>query len=216
MRSSSRKWFGRHKPVTIAVAATTVLLAVGTGTGTASASTDASEAIDATAGATAGSHFRLPAGAPTPGSGFRIGSAYRVTTGTQTYACTANPDGSGAWATKSTPEAQLKRYGRPATTIHHYAGPRWESNVDHSIVVGAVDQPVPKDGTIPWLLLHVTAHENTTPGELDRVQFISRVNTTGGVGPTGACTPGTDAPRSVAYTADYVFWVPCKLDRTTT
>ncbi|WP_432973898.1 DUF3455 domain-containing protein [Dactylosporangium sp. CA-233914] len=187
------------KTAAILVAATAVLTAIGTGS--ASAATDA----------IAGGRFRLPAGAPTPGAEFRIGSAYRVTSGTQTYSCTANPDGSGTWATKSTPEAQLRRYGRPPTTMHHYAGPRWESGVDHSIVVGAVDQTVPKDGTIAWLLLHVAAHENTAPGELDRVAFISRVNTTGGVGPTGACTPGTDAPRTVPYTADYVFWVPCKL-----
>jgi hypothetical protein len=207
MRSSIRQWIGRHRVASVAVTALAALLTAGTGT--ASASTDA---IDTAAAA----HFRLPAGAPTPGTGFRIASAYRVITGTQTYACTANADGTGTWATKSTPEAQLKRYGWPPTTIHHYAGPRWESNVDHSIIVGAVDQSVPKTGTIAWLLLHVTAHENTKPGELDRVQFISRVNTTGGVGPTGACTPGTDAPRSVAYTADYVFWVPCRPEFTTT
>ncbi|MFI5911126.1 DUF3455 domain-containing protein [Dactylosporangium sp. NPDC051541] len=203
MYSAVRQWVGRHR-VTSAVLAATVLAAA-VGTGTASASTDAA-AVDATAG----SHFRLPAGAPTPGAGFRIGAAYRVVTGTQTYACTANADGTGTWATKSTPEAHLQRYGRPATTIHHYAGPRWESDTDHSIVLGAVDQTVPKTGTIAWLLLHVAAHENTKPGELDRVSFISRVNTTGGVGPTGACSPTTDTPVSVTYGADYVFWVSCK------
>jgi len=210
MRSAIRQFIGRHKVASTVVAAVALVAA---GTGTASASTDAFQSIDTTLDATADSHFRLPAGAPTPGGGFRIGAAYRVTAGTQTYACTANADGTGTWATKSTPEAQLRRYGRPATTIHHYAGPRWESGVDHSILLGAVDQTTPKDGTIAWLLLHVAAHENTTPGELDRVQFISRVNTTGGVGPAGACTPGTDAPKSVAYTADYVFWVLCKPDR---
>ncbi|GAA3281305.1 DUF3455 domain-containing protein [Dactylosporangium vinaceum] len=189
-----------------AVLAAAALAAVGTGTASAATATDAATTIDATSG----SHFRLPAGAPTPGEGYRIGAAYRVTTGTQTYACTTNTDGTTTWATKSTPEATLQRYGRPPTTIHHYAGPRWESNRDHSIVVGAVDQTVPKTGTIAWLLLHVAAHENTTPGELNRVQFISRVNTTGGVGPTGPCTPGTDTPVSVPYTADYVFWISCK------
>jgi hypothetical protein len=199
MRSSATRRTARRGAAAIVLAATAILTAIGTGS--ASAATDA----------LAGGRFRLPAGAPTPGREFRLGAAYRVTSGTQTYACTANPDGTGTWATKSTPEARLLRYGRPATTIHHYAGPRWESDVDHSIILGAVDQTVPRDGTIPWLLLHVVTHENTTPGELDPVQFISRVNTTGGIGPTGACTPGTDAPRSVAYTADYVFWVPCKL-----
>jgi Protein of unknown function (DUF3455) len=183
------------------------------GTGTASASTDAFHPADLTADATAGSRSRLPAGAPTPVTGFRIGSAYQVVAGTQTYACTANADGTGTWATKSTPDARLQQYGRPSTTLHHYAGPRWESDVDHSIILGAVDQTTLKDGTIAWLLLRVAAHENTKPGELDRVQYISRVNATGGVCPTGACTPGTDALVSVAYTADYVFWVPCASPR---
>jgi hypothetical protein len=189
----------RRGAAAIVFAAAAVVTAVGTGS--ASASTDAA----------AGGRFRLPAGAPAPEGNFRIGGAYRVVSGTQTYACTANADGTGTWATKSTPEARLLRYGRPATAIHHFAGPRWESEVDHSVILGAVDRTVPRDGTIPWLLLHVVAHENTTPGELDAVQYISRVDTTGGVGPSGGCAPGTDAPRSVAYTADYVFWVPCKL-----
>jgi hypothetical protein len=142
---------------------------------------------------------------PTPGPGYRLLSAYRVTTGVQIYACTA----AGTWSTSSTPEAQLKRYGRPGT-IHHHAGPRWTSNKDGSTVVGAVDIRVPKDGTIPWLLLHVSAHENSAPGkELNNVAFISRINTSGGVGPTGACTPGVDADQAVPYHADYLFWVPC-------
>jgi hypothetical protein len=126
-------------------------------------------------------------------------------TGVQIYTCTA----AGTWSTSSTPEAQLKRYGRPGT-IHHYAGPRWTSNQDGSTIVGVVDTRVPKDGTIPWLLLHVSAHENSAPGkDLDKVAFISRIHTSGGVGPTGACTPGTDADQAVSYHADYLFWAPC-------
>jgi hypothetical protein len=104
------------------------------------------------------------------------------------------------------------RGGRRGGTgrIHHYAGPRWTSNQDGSTIVGVVDTRVPKEGTIPWLLLHVSAHENSAPGkELDKVAFISRINTSGGVGPTGACTPGTDADQAVPYHADYLFWVPC-------
>jgi hypothetical protein len=150
--------------------------------------------------------FQLPAGAPTPGAGFGILSAYRVARGVQTYACTTNADGTSTWATASTPEAQLWRYGRPGR-VHHYAGPRWTSERDGSTIVGAVDVKVAQPNTIPWLLLHVTAHENSAAGkELDKVTFVSRVNTRGGVGPTGACTPGTE--RRVPYGADYVFWVP--------
>jgi hypothetical protein len=144
----------------------------------------------------------LPPDAPTPGAGHRIQSVYAVTAGTQTYTCGAD----GTWGTASVPEARLTSSLRPGR-IHHYAGPRWTSERDGSTVVGAVDQRVSKDGTIPWLLLHVSAHENSAPGkELDRVSFISRINTSGGTAPAGACTAGTKV--AVPYRADYVFWVP--------
>jgi hypothetical protein len=153
--------------------------------------------------------FKLPAGAPTPGTGFRLLSAYKVVIGYQIYSCVTAADGTSAWSTPtSTPEAFLRRY-HSRRTIHHHGGPRWTSTSDGSTIVGAVDQRVPKDGTIPWLLLRVTAHELSAPGhELHDVTHISRVNTTGGVGPTGACDPVTEATRWVAYGADYVFWVP--------
>ena len=42
-------------------------------------------------------------------------------------------------------------------------------------------------------------------GELAGARFVQRVNTSGGVGPTGACpTAGTE--RRVDYTADYIFY----------
>lgn len=148
--------------------------------------------------ATFGGGFTLPAGAPTPGAGFTIKGAYRVAAGVQEYACTD----AGTWATASTPSALLLRYGslRP---MYHYAGPRWRA-LDGSITLGEVATRVPKDGTIPWLLL-TAAPEKSRPGqELHRVTHISRVNTSGGVGPTGACTAGTT--QKVPYGADYVFW----------
>ena len=149
---------------------------------------------------TFGGGFTLPAGSPTPGAGFKIKNAYRVVAGVQDYACTD----AGTWATASTPDALLIRYGSPRP-IYHYAGPRWRA-LDGSIVLGAVATRVPKDGTIPWLLL-TTVVEKGRPGqELTNVTHISRVNTSGGVGPTGACTAGTT--HKVRYGADYVFWTP--------
>lgn len=148
-----------------------------------------------------GGNFTLPAGAPNPGAGFKIKGAYRVVAGVQEYACAA-----GTWATASTPEALLLRYNslRP---MYHYAGPRWRA-LDGSITVGAIKDPakdrVPKEGTIPWLLLTATPEKSKPGQELHNVTHISRVNTTGGVGPTGACTAGTS--QKVSYGADYVFW----------
>ena len=148
----------------------------------------------------------LPAGAPTPGAGFRIASVYTVTNGTQTYTCAADLTGTGAWGATSVPEARLARYGLPGR-IHHYAGPRWTSERDGSTVLGSVRTKAPQTGTIAWLLVDVIAHENSAPGrELDRVTNISRINTSGGVAPAGACTVG--ATVAVPYHADYVFWVP--------
>lgn len=149
--------------------------------------------------------FTLPTGTPLPPAGYRILSAYKVVHGVQIYTCLAT----GVWDAASTPDAWLARYGRPGL-IHHYAGPRWTSVRDGSTILAAVDtalgSKVPKDGTIPWLRLLVTAHENSAPGkELNEVAYVNRVNTSGGVVPTGACTPGSKQP--VPYHADYVFWV---------
>lgn len=151
------------------------------------------------------SAFTLPVGTPLPPAGYKVLSAYKVVYGTQTYACLAT----GTWDTASTPEAWLTRYGRPGL-IHHYAGPRWTSERDGSTILAAVDGAdgkVPQVGTIAWLRLKVTAHEHSAPGkELNEVAYVNRVNTSGGVGPTGTCTPGSK--RAVRYSADYVFWVP--------
>lgn len=150
--------------------------------------------------------FTLPEGAPNPGAGFVMKSAYKVVLGFQIYSCVANADGTNTWSTPtSVPEAALRAY-RGGRWIHHFAGPRWQAR-DGSTVVASPTERVAKDGTIPWLLLEVTAHENSAPKlELDNVTHISRVNTTGGVGPTGTCQPG--AKKHVRYGADYVFWAP--------
>ncbi|MFG1922398.1 DUF3455 domain-containing protein [Cryptosporangium sp. NPDC048952] len=171
------------------------------------AAASAATALPDAGGATLGyghPHFTLPEGAPKPTQPARIQSAYKVVKGTQTYTCAAD----GTWGTTSTPEAQLVQYdGRGR--IHHYAGPRWTAR-DGSTILGKNDTTaaVPKPGTIAWLRLDVVAHENTKPGELDKVTWISRVNTTGGAVPTGTCTAGET--KAVPYGADYVFWVPTK------
>ena len=120
--------------------------------------------------------------------------------GVQIYACTVK-SGAREWRFKA-PEAELiDAQGRPFAK--HYAGPTWEAP-DGSKVVGKVlaSEPAPKAGAIPWLLLSA---ESSGSGVLAGVRFVQRVNTSGGVGPTGACpTVGTE--RRVAYTADYLFY----------
>jgi hypothetical protein len=85
----------------------------------------------------------------------------------------------------------------------HYGGPTWESN-SGSKVVATVDKrrPVGPDA-IPWLKLAAVSTEG--PGIFDRVTFIQRVNTVGGVVPAEAGQfVGQEA--EVPYTAEYYFY----------
>jgi hypothetical protein len=116
--------------------------------------------------------------------------------GVQTYQCT-----NGAW-TFQQPDAILQFNGR--AQVLHTRGPVWTSVVDGSSVSATVISSAPSENAnaIPQLLLGSTA--NRGPGLLANVQFVQRLDTTGGLAPTGACADGTTA--SVPYTADYTFW----------
>lgn len=115
--------------------------------------------------------------------------------GVQTYQCVA-----GAW-TFLQPDAILRH--RLRAEVLHTKGPVWTSVRDGSSVTAAVQANSPVPNAIPELLLRSTG--NRGPGLFADITFIQRLNTTGGVSPTGACTDGATA--SVPYTADYTFWV---------
>jgi hypothetical protein len=114
--------------------------------------------------------------------------------GVQTYQCT-----SGAW-TFLQPDAILIFNWRPQ--VLHTRGPVWTSVIDGSSVTAAVVASSPVPDAIPELLLSATGHR--VPGLLAAVTYVQRLDTTGGLAPTGACTEGTTA--SVPYTAEYDFW----------
>ncbi|MCA6111614.1 DUF3455 domain-containing protein [Bradyrhizobium cenepequi] len=120
--------------------------------------------------------------------------------GVQIYVCGAK-GGANEWGFKA-PEAELiDAQGR--WFAKHYAGPTWEAP-DGSKIVGKIlaSEPAPKADAISWLLLST---ESSGSGVLAGAHFVQRVNTSGGVGPTGACPrPGTE--RRVGYTADYIFY----------
>jgi hypothetical protein len=120
--------------------------------------------------------------------------------GVQIYVCRVK-GAANEWDFKA-PEAELTdAQGRPFAK--HYAGPTWEAP-DGSKIVGTVlaNEPAPKAGAIPWLLLST---ESSGSGVLAGVRFVQRVSTSGGVGSTGACpTVGTE--QRVDYTADYIFY----------
>jgi hypothetical protein len=156
--------------------------------------------------------------------------------GNQIYTCVANAeagapseagssDGSadaapaaagGTWA--NTAEATL--YGDNCATAgsHSYTAvpgsPMWTAKDGSTITakrVQALAAPVPDGGdggvtAIAWVLLQATS--NTGEGNFANVTYVQRLNTTGGVGPSGACDPTSDAnaTRKVPYTATYYFY----------
>ncbi len=122
---------------------------------------------------------------------------FRVLLGAQVYKCTA-----GAWGFKEPTALLVRDDGRSA--IHHFAGPSWKSLRDGSLVTASRVDGSPVEGSIPELLLKVETHAGSPTGELAKVDFIQRLNTSGGLSPTGKCKDGDE--RAVPYGADYVFF----------
>jgi hypothetical protein len=129
-----------------------------------------------------------------------------IAKGNQVYTCKAKAEDANAfeWTLKA-PEAQLLD-AKGQSLGSHYAGPTWESN-DRSKVMGKIKAKVnaPQPDHIPWLLLSAKAHEGT--GIFTQVNWVQRVNTTGGQAPkTGCDRIHHDQELPVAYTADYYFY----------
>jgi Protein of unknown function (DUF3455) len=128
---------------------------------------------------------------------FLVGHA----TGVQIYQCVG-----GTWSTASTPRAVLVGDNNQFLA-DHFGGPTWQAK-DGSKVVGAVAERATVDATaIPWLLL--TASSTAAGPDGDRLvatTYIQRVNTTGGLRPTGTCDPAVATTAEIPYTADYYFW----------
>jgi Protein of unknown function (DUF3455) len=85
----------------------------------------------------------------------------------------------------------------------HYAGPTWESNSGGKVVASRVENCAPDPTAIAWLLLQKVSSEG--PGIFDRVTYIQRVNTAGGLPPSGP-GPFVGAEEEVPYTAEYYFY----------
>lgn len=138
-------------------------------------------------------------------------------TGTQNYLCMAsNWTFIGPQATLVVKIAKMRQ--QFAT---HFLSPNpdeagtaravWQSSLDGSSVwakaiASSTDYAEP--GAIPWLLLEVVgAKKGDVTGRgsvLSEMSYIQRVNTTGGMAPSGTCEVGMRA--FVPYTAEYVFY----------
>ena len=143
---------------------------------------------------------------------FRVAHAI----GTQDYVCLSTGWASPAYG----PQATLFDEENEQIMTHflslnpdeaNAARPTWQDSRDSSTIwanpiQGASYTPDPT--AIPWLLLRVVGNEPGPTGgdRMTGTTFIQRVNTTGGLRPTTACTEGDKA--LVPYTADYYFYKP--------
>jgi uncharacterized protein DUF3455 len=102
------------------------------------------------------------------------------------------------------PEAELyANAGNTGNVGFHYGGPTWESNSGSKVVGRVLERCTPDPTAIPWLLLEAVSSEG--PGIFNKVTFIQRVYTVGGIAPTA---PGNTVGEEVEvpYTTLYYFY----------
>jgi len=141
---------------------------------------------------------------------FRAGHAI----GTQDYVCLSTGWASPAFGPQATlfnadDDQIITHFLSPNPQESNTPRPTWQDSHDTSTVWG---NPIPgasytPDATaIPWLLLEVVGAAAGPAGgdRLASTTYIQRVNTTGGLKPTGSCIEGSKA--LVPYTADYFFY----------
>ncbi len=132
--------------------------------------------------------------------------------GTQDYICLSTGWASPAYG----PQATLFNEDNEQVLTHFLSpnplgsnSPTWQDSRDTSTVWAnpVKDASYTPDPTaIPWLLLKVvkTAVGLTGGDKMIGTTYIQRLNTTGGLKPTGTCSEGDKA--LVPYTADYFFY----------
>jgi hypothetical protein len=128
--------------------------------------------------------------------------------GVQIYVSKAEAGGAPKWVLEA-PLADLKA-SHGGLVIHHYAGPSWAADDGSKVAkdedgkVISVKAPSPASD-IPWLLIKVTADH--AAGVLDKVDYVQRISTKGGVAPS-APPARPDVKIGVPYSATYVFYGP--------
>jgi hypothetical protein len=121
----------------------------------------------------------------------------------------------GTWV--NTAIATLTGDNCTVAATHSYTAPppfpQWVASDGSAVVAkryAAVPAPVPDGGdggatAISWVLLQATSNSGT--GVFANVTWVQRVDTAGGLGPSGACVPGdASPPQQVPYTATYYFY----------
>jgi len=166
--------------------------------------------------APAGPGAMAPGGAglvpPTTPPELAVPAGYKLTfmaaaKGVQIYECAKDASGAPAWKLRA-PRADLVDDTGAAIGSHYGGiakglppGPYWEAP-DGSRVHGAKPVSVANPGSIP--LLRLEAADTAGSGVFGKIAFIQRLDTTGGVAPTGACEAGKQV--EVPYGAKYYFY----------
>ena len=126
-----------------------------------------------------------------------------VVLGSQIYACTLQTDGSFAF-TQHDVEAHLTG-GIHHTFVRPLAGPpQWQAPDGSAVSGKLVSKNANGAGNIAELNLDAT-QIGTSTGLLANVVEVLRLNTVGGVAPTGSCDPQATPIVNVPYQADYLF-----------
>jgi hypothetical protein len=123
--------------------------------------------------------------------------------GSQIYACTVQTDGSFAF-TQHDVDAHLTG-GIHHTFVRPLAGtPQWQAPDGSAVSGKLVTKNANGAGNIAELNLDATQIGDST-GLLAHAVEVLRLNTVGGVAPTGTCDPQATPIVNVPYQADYVF-----------
>ena len=126
-----------------------------------------------------------------------------VVLGSQIYACTPQQDGSFAF-TQHDVDAHLSG-GIHHTFVQPLAGtPQWQAPDGSAVSGKLVTKNANGAGNIAELNLDAT-QIGTSTGLLSHAVEVLRLNTVGGLAPTGTCDPQTTPIVNVPYQADYVF-----------
>ncbi len=126
-------------------------------------------------------------------------------TSVQIYTCKAT-GGAFAWSGPD-PDAIVSN-PLHTVTIHHYKGPTWEAT-DGSIVRGSNAKHflAPREKSVDWLELAASGGTQ----KFSSVDFIHRIDTSGGVAPSQPCDAAHDLEQvRVPYSATYLFYTPKK------
>ena len=145
---------------------------------------------------------------------FRVAHAV----GTQNYICLSTGWAASAYGPQATlfdenNEQILTHFLSPNPDEAFTPRPTWQDSRDSSTVwanavPGASYTPDP--AAVAWLLLKAVGDEAGPTGgsKMTGTTYIQRLNTSGGLKPTGTCTEGAKA--LVPYTADYYFYKAAK------